>query len=147
MTDQKGNTFYEATKDVFKMMLGLDIAQLEAQAAAGGEETVHVTIELIGDLTGSVVYSFPKSTTLNIVKTLSGMEAEMIDDFATSMLGEISNIISGNAVTSLSSLNYQCDIKPPQIAIIDGADTHGGKTVDICLESDAGRLYEHLLLS
>lgn len=68
MTVQQGNTFYEATRDVFKMMLGLDIAQLETHSAMEGEETVQVAIELIGDLTGSVVYSFPKTTTLNIVK-------------------------------------------------------------------------------
>lgn len=147
MTDQQGNTFYEATRDVFKMMLGLDIAQLEACSVTEREETVQVAIELIGDLTGSVVYSFPKSTTLNIVKTLSGMEVCAIDEFATSMLGEISNIISGNAVTTLSGYNYICDIRPPQITIHNSSARTDGTLVYLCLQSEAGRLYEHVLLS
>ncbi|SDN23590.1 chemotaxis protein CheX [Acetanaerobacterium elongatum] len=147
MTDQQGSTFYEATRDVFKMMLGLDIAQLETYSAADGEETVQIAIELIGDLTGSVVYSFPKTTALNIVKTLSGMESGAIDEFATSMLGEISNIISGNAVTILSSYNCNCDIRPPQITIRNNTAKIDDTVVYLCLQSEVGQLYEHVLLS
>jgi len=37
--------------------------------------------------------------TLEMVKILSGMEMDKIDNFASSALGEMANIIGGNALT------------------------------------------------
>jgi len=50
--------------------------------------------------------------TLEMVKILSGMEMDKIDNFASSALGEMANIIGGNALTLLSQYNYTCDIVP-----------------------------------
>ena len=66
-----------------------------------------------------MLFRFPQSTTLKIVKLMCGMEIDQLDAFVTSAMAEMSNIISGNAVTNLSQENYHCDIKPPQIMISD----------------------------
>ena len=115
------NPFLQALQDVFKLMLDVDISRENVNGANDitSEKQVVVEIKLIGDITGSVLFSFPQSTTLEIVKIMSGMEFDKIDGFVTSALGEMSNIISGNAVTHLSKANYQCDILPPRIEITD----------------------------
>ena len=139
--------FYDATKDVFKSMLDLDISKLENNEKLNSEENVKVEIALIGDLSGTVIYNFPKSTTLNIVKTLSGMEFNDLDDFSSSMLGEMANIISGNAVTSLSEMNYKCDPKPPNITTGNSNADKDGSSVDMFLHSNVGEMCEHICLS
>jgi chemotaxis protein CheX len=126
------NPFYQALKEVFKLMLDLEITRspLAGKDNTVTEKEVIVSIKLIGDISGSILFSFPQSTTLGIVKIMSGMQMHKLDDFVTSALGEISNIISGNAVTYLSKANYRCDILPPQIVIREtGSVTSSTKQV------------------
>jgi len=40
-----------------------------------------------------------------------------IDSFVSSALGEVANIIGGNALTNLTCYNYICDLVPPQVII------------------------------
>lgn len=147
MIEQKEISFLDATKDVFKSMLDMEIAPLSEEKRMGQEENVRVEIGLVGDLSGTVIYNFPKSTTLNIVKALSGMDAAQLDDFATSMLGEMANIISGNAVTSLSEKNCKCDIQPPQITINHLESDKSCPSSDMHLHSMVGEMCEQICLS
>lgn len=111
--------FVQATQDVFKQMLNLEAKEkeiVEINDLYEGKE-VNALIGVIGDLTGSVMFSYSKPTALTIVKSMSGMEFEKIDVFVTSALGEVGNIISGNAVSYLASANYRCDITSPQVIL------------------------------
>jgi len=113
------NSFYKATKDVLSMMLDVDTEKGElsvSEEMVSGKEA-NVLIGLTGDLSGNILYSFPKNMTLKMAKIMSGMEMEELDSFVTSALGELANIISGNAASNLSEQNYNCDIVPPQIII------------------------------
>ncbi len=113
------NPFYLAAHDVFETMLDLQPERGELKIiedlVSGGD--ANVIIGLTGNLSGTIIYSFPKEMALGIVKSMSGMEMEQLDSFVTSALGEMANIISGNAVTYLNDANYDCDIVPPQIII------------------------------
>ncbi len=116
------NAFYLATQDVFRIMLDLETSRSGLQVT---EELVpfreaNVVIGVTGDLTGSLLYSFPKEMALEMVKIMSGMEMEELDAFVTSAMGELANIISGNALTRLSQQNYRCNIVPPQILVGSG---------------------------
>lgn len=110
-------TFSKATCEVFKLMLDLD-ASTGAPHTLLSQDTkddVQVAVGITGDLTGNIYYRFPKETTLKMVNIMSGMEFDQVDEFVTSALGEIANIISGNAMTTLSEQNVSCDILPPRI--------------------------------
>lgn len=113
------NPFLQATQDVFQQMMSLEIEkgklELKEDLIAGQE--ANVLIGVVGALAGVVVYSFPKSTALEMVKSMSGMEMNTLDIFVTSALGEVGNIISGNALSYLARANYHCDIVPPQIIL------------------------------
>jgi chemotaxis protein CheX len=119
MKDEFANPFLQATKDVFRQMLGLEIERGETvlieNIIVGNE--VNVMIGVVGELTGTVTYSFSKFTALEMVKSMAGMDINELDIFATSALGEVGNIVSGNAVRYLENANCHCDIVPPQIIL------------------------------
>lgn len=113
--------FSNAASQTFKLLLDLDVATESSMPVENCEvdkEKVDIVIEISGDFAGEVMYSFPKDTTLEMVKMMSGMEFNEIDEFVKSALGEIANIISGNAMTGLSQSQVICDIRPPKI--VDG---------------------------
>ncbi|HHV97285.1 MAG TPA: chemotaxis protein CheX [Clostridiaceae bacterium] len=113
------NPFYIAACDVFELMLSLHPkrSSLKAVEELINTKEASVVLGVTGDLKGIVIFSFPKEMALEMVKIMSGIEMEEIDGFVSSALGEIGNIISGNALTLLSKNNYKCDITPPQILV------------------------------
>ncbi|HML36289.1 MAG TPA: chemotaxis protein CheX [Bacillota bacterium] len=110
--------FTNATCQTLKMLLDVD-ALAESADCAGvcSDEAgrISVAIGLTGDISGEALYRFRADTSLEIVKIMSGMEFTEIDEFVTSALGEIANIISGNAATDLTNSDITCDILPPRI--------------------------------
>ncbi|TWH45777.1 chemotaxis protein CheX [Sporomusa sp. KB1] len=134
------NPVFKAVTDVFKAMLDIEVSRGATGAVAGGSQGVDIRINVTGDVSGSILFQFPQDTTLNIVQIMSGMELKELDDFVTSAMGEISNIISGNAASYLSKLNYRCDIMPPQIAVADAVvSAHfSHETLSIPLHTNIG---------
>ncbi|QNO14083.1 chemotaxis protein CheX [Alkalicella caledoniensis] len=113
------NPFFLATKEVLQMMLDVETerGQLEVLDGMIANKDVNVLLGVTGDLKGSILFSFPEKMTLEMVRIMAGMEMEQVDAFVSSALGEVANIISGNAMTKLTSSNYVCDIVPPQIFV------------------------------
>lgn len=113
------NSFYLATQDVFKLMLDLDVERGKLDIVEGliTSKDANVILGVTGDLKGSILFSFTKDMTLKMVNIMAGMEMSEIDNFVSSALGEVANIIGGNAVTNLTEYNYKCDIVPPQVII------------------------------
>lgn len=113
------NSFYSATKNVFELMLDLDVEMGKPKVIQGmsGSRDANVVLGVTGDVKGNLVFGFPNDMTLEMVKIMSGMEVKEIDGFVSSALGEVANIIGGNAITELSNSEYICDIVPPQIFI------------------------------
>jgi chemotaxis protein CheX len=138
------NPFFLATVDVFKTMLSLEPRRGNLRAV---EELVpvseaNVVIGVTGALRGSLLYSFPKDMALEMVYIMAGMRMNELDVFVSSALGEVANIISGNALTYLSQNDLLCDIAPPQLII----GTNGSlsmsteKAVVLPLHTDIGTL-------
>lgn len=113
------NAFYKATKDIFKLMLDLDVerGQLQVVDEMISCSDVNVILGVTGDLKGNIFFSMPKEMSLEMVKIMSGMKMTKIDKFVSSAIGEVVNIIGGNALTDLSKLNCICDITTPQIIL------------------------------
>ena len=113
------NSFFKATKDVFNLMLDIDPVKKDLQVVEDliASKDASVMLGVTGDLKGSILFSFSKDMTLEMIRIMSGMDMDQIDNFASSALGEVANIIGGNALTNLSKNNYKCDIAPPQIFV------------------------------
>lgn len=129
------NSFYEATKDVLKLMLDLDVKMDKPKVSKGmiSSKDANVVLGVTGDVKGNVIFGFTKDMTLEMVKIMSGMELNKIDGFVSSALGEVANIIGGNAVTGLSNIKYICDIVPPQIFIGEYESLSMASENGICL--------------
>ena len=129
--------FLQATCNVFGLMLDLaDIKDRPAETFVC-DEGLDISIEIVGDLVGEVVYRFPNETSLKIVNIMSGMEMELVDDFVISAISEISNIISGNVLTMLAGEDLTCDICPPQLKKV-GDSTEYAMHTRCCLSTSAG---------
>ncbi|HWP50312.1 MAG TPA: chemotaxis protein CheX [Clostridia bacterium] len=129
--------FLQATCNVFELMLDLaDIKDCPVEAFICDEE-LDISIEIVGDLVGEVVYRFPNETSLKIVNIMSGMEMEQVDDFVISAISEISNIISGNVLTMMAGDDLICDIRPPQLKKADDSTEYAMHT-KCCLSTSAG---------
>ena len=68
-------------------------------------------------------------------KNISGMEMSSVDEFVTSAISEIANIISGNVLTELAQNDMKCDILPPAVCNPDNGKTY--ELMTSCLISTA----------
>jgi chemotaxis protein CheX len=113
MTDNLYKTFVTATYQVFNLMLDLsDITDRPVETFLCDDE-LDISVGITGDLNGEVTYRFPFVTSLGMVNIMIGMQVDAVDDFVTSAVSEIANIISGNVLTMLAGNNLKCDILPP----------------------------------
>ncbi len=72
-----------------------------------------------------------------------------LDDMSMSALGELANMITGNAATQLSAKGYDCDISSP--SIIQPLDrripTLSGMQILTSFKSEYGELYIRICLN
>ncbi len=107
--------FFEATRNVFMMMLNFTDVSESTEDKFVPNQALNISIGVIGDLVGEIIYKFPRETSIGMVNVMTGMEIENIDEFVTSAVSEIANIISGNILNMLSKENFICDILPPKL--------------------------------
>lgn len=139
MNDRVLTGFSTAAQEVLKLMLDVDTVAavpVTKEDSANGQDSITVKIGLTGDVSGSAYYNFPKDTALEMVKIMSGMEIEEVDEFVTSAMGELSNIISGNALTGLAQQEISCDILPPEI--LTGTDANKENSADAAGKCNTG---------
>lgn len=93
-------------------MLNLEVSfdkpNLKTDAKASHD--VSGIIGLSGDAVGAVIMSFPKPAALRIAGALAGVTfREMDEDFADA-IGEIANMVAGNAKKDLEGLNVSISV-------------------------------------
>ena len=143
------NPIFKAVTEVFKAMLDIEVLRGTTNEVVDGRQEVDIKINVTGDVSGSILFQFPENTTFNIVQIMSGMEMNKLDGFVTSAMGEMSNIISGNAASYLFSRNYHCDITPPEIMVTNPAkssDKGFPDTLSIPLHTKIGNMKIHISL-
>lgn len=151
MKAESVNAFYKATQDVFGLMLDLQVERKDLKVVEGmitGKEA-NVILGVTGDLKGSILFSFTKEMTLEMVKIMSGIEMDTIDGFVSSALGEVANIIGGNAVTNLTAHNYICDIVPPQVIVgkYESMSLANKSALALSLKTDIGEFEVNIFLA
>ena len=115
MKEEYVNSFLAPAKMVWDKELGktLNLAKAEIVSHQFTTEEVTAIIGISGTLQGSVLYGFPEATAEAIVAImLDGEAGSATDELGLSALGEIANMITGNAATRLASQGFPCDISP-----------------------------------
>lgn len=101
------NPFIESTVEVFRTMLGCEVSRtgLTMHDSFCPEFDITGIIGLSGRAHGDVVISFEERVALAATETFLGSSYTEINDDVVDTVGELTNMIAGNAKTSLSSLS------------------------------------------
>ncbi|MBD3420476.1 MAG: chemotaxis protein CheX [Chitinivibrionales bacterium] len=111
------NPFINSTIDTFKMMIMTEIQPGKAMLKSEPYPNYDVSgiIGLSGNAQGSIAISFPKITALKTVSKMLGMQIKVVGPELSDGIGEIANIIAGNAKQHLEK--YKLSISLPNVVI------------------------------
>lgn len=124
MKEEWVNSFLTPAKHVWEMELQdeLHVAGTDLVSNQFTTDDVTAIIGVSGSLEGNVLYGFSGDTAVAVVSRMMGEEVTTVsDEIGLLALGEIANMITGNAATRLSQIGYPCDISPPLSSSRPGA--------------------------
>jgi len=136
--------FVTSIQNVFSTMLQLrvDIGEPKVKNAAEASHDVSGIIGMSGDITGSIVLSFPKDTAERVVSLFCGEEfACGSADFADA-IGELVNMVSGGAKAQFPD-KRDVSISVPSVVVGDNhsiANQSDAPCVVIPCSTDCGEL-------
>ena len=105
------NPFLGPAQMVWQKEFGvpLEIAGAEAVSYQYTTDDITAIIGVSGKLEGNVLYGFSDEVSSEVVKRMIGEDMDARDPMALSALGEIANVITGNAATELASNGFTCN--------------------------------------
>jgi chemotaxis protein CheX len=111
------NPFITSTMETFKTMLHVEVKPGKPMLKHEGEPMYDISgiIGLSGIAQGAIAISFPKVVALKAVSAMLGSEIKIIGPEMTDGIGEIVNIIAGNAKQYLSQ--YHLTISLPNVIV------------------------------
>lgn len=106
------NPFITSTLETFTMMLGLEVKPGVPHAKQEPLPTHDISgiIGLSGGAQGSIAISFPKILALKVVSKLLGADIKVMGSEVTDGIGELANIIAGNAKQHLNGLDLSISL-------------------------------------
>jgi chemotaxis protein CheX len=122
--------------------------KLELQRDAYVTDDVTVLISLVGDVWGVAILSISFDTAKAFISKMLGQEIKEFNELAQSGIGELGNVVTGQASTRLAALGVLCQISVPTLIVGKGSKI---STLDIDrlivpLESDVGVMRLNLAL-
>lgn len=118
MKEDYVNSFLSPAKMVWEKEMGepLEVVGAEVTANQFTADDLTVIIGVSGRLEGNVLYGFSEQSAQSIIGVMLGEPISTVnDELALSAIGEIGNMITGNAAARLAQLGYTCNISPPVI--------------------------------
>lgn len=100
------NPFMSVIENVFRTMLNLEVTFGKPGVSTDINATYDVSgiIGLSGEVVGTVILSFPRQVACQVASSFAGIEiTEDHEDFADA-IGELTNIIAGNAKKDIEGL-------------------------------------------
>ena len=119
------NPFLSAANLVISQTMGInpEIGQLSVLTPPIKGEEIIIYVGITGKVKGFAAFSLTQSTACDIAsKMMGGMPVNGFDEMAKSAIGEMANMICGNATGKFYELGYGMDITPP--AIMTGKELH-----------------------
>lgn len=112
------NPFVVAAQQVFASFLQTEARPgkpylLTEDSSSGNGWSISGIIGLAGQVIGVVIISFPNTTALKLTAVLTGESTAIIDDTVVDMVGEVVNIIAGNAKKDMEE--FQIAISLPSV--------------------------------
>lgn len=117
------NPFLEAASAVFKAILNVDLrrGKLVIKESPIPSMDVAIMIGITGGVTGEVVYSMGFTMVQKIAEVLApGLSPEQIKHEYKDIIGELANMITGNAMNLFATVGKQIHITTP--TVVEGKD-------------------------
>lgn len=111
------NPFLIAVKNVLGQM-GVSetkIGQVQKKEMMFVEKDITSVIGLVGEIRGNIALSFSEDTAKGIISSILKMPVLEMDLISRSGIGELANMIAGNASVIFSQKGIATDITPPSI--------------------------------
>lgn len=151
MKEEYVNAFLTPAKMVWEKELQTTLEFVGAKAVDHQYTTEDLTaiLGVSGQLQGNVLYGFGGGTAIAVASAMIGETVTELDDMSMSALGELANMITGNAATQLSAKGYECDISPPLIIEPSGSriSTLSGMQILTSFKSEYGELNIRICLN
>ena len=124
MNQEYVNPFLAPAKLVWEreLDLPLELSSISAVLHKFTTEDITAVIGVSGELVGNVLYGFPLTSARGIIDIMAGTDFELDSELSLSALGELANMITGNAATELSSSGFLCNIAPPVLIQSSGTE-------------------------
>lgn len=145
------NPFLEAASAVFKSILNVELrrGKLVIKETPVPSMDIAIIIGITGGITGEVVYSMGYNMVSKIAQILApGLSEEQIKSEYKDIVGELANMITGNAMNLFASTGKTIDITTP--TVIEGKNVSitmiKQTTLGINLYSPMGQLEMNIAL-
>ncbi len=135
------NPFVDAFTAVMPQIGFQDIKRnkISVREHAVTSKGVTVLVGFTKEIKGNVAYNMTENTARLIASTMMmGMPVDQFDDMAQSAISELSNMLTANAATNLSSLGYNVDISTPSLSVGDAFKVKVSSEAYLSVEMDVG---------
>ena len=146
------NPFLEAAALVFRQMLQTELVRgkttIKKTPAPGYE--VAIVIGITGEVTGTVVYSMNMDTVRKIVqKLMPNVESKAIEKEYKDVIGEVGNMITGNALNVFLNNDKDLDVTVPRVVDLRKQDLSlsDGVTLGLNLYSPFGLIEVNICMN
>lgn len=76
---------------------------------------VNAIVGVTGQITGHVIFGMSLQTADRLASAMIGTPIKVFDSLASSAIGELANMVCGNALLQISESGEICDLTPPTI--------------------------------
>ena len=124
------NPFLTSSLHVIETLIQIKpiVGQLSMRTIHYTEDYVWLKIGILGQLQKDIIFGFPETVALRMVSgMMGGFPVTHFDEMCQSAVGELGNMISGNASTMLYQQGIEVDITPP--SLVKGSASHWGGEV------------------
>ncbi len=144
------NPFLEAAYVVLQSELETDArrGELSLEQSAATSDDIAVLISIVGEVSGIVIYSLSEQTANAMVSKILDQPFPEFDELAQSGIGELGNVITGQAGQRMAALGLDVNISPPTMVLGKGTliSTLDFDRLVVPLYTDLGPLSIHLAL-
>ncbi len=140
--------FVFAVKRIFETMIDVPFSLGKPSLKKGSEVPHEISsiIGLSGNVSGSVVISLSHAVAFQLVSALVGDEVNELDEDCTDAIGEIANMIAGNAKTDFPSKNNHISVPSVVVGKHKVSYPSGLPIISIPCKTDKGEMIIEIAL-
>ncbi len=106
------NPFIQSTMETFTKMVGISAkpGKIQLKQSSALSYDISGIIGLSGGAKGMIALSFPKATAIKVTNKFVGVDNTEMNDDTVDAMGELANIVAGNAKKGLSEFNINISL-------------------------------------